>query len=636
MVSVEDSPMQDRKRARTDGSSTTTSAPGGPLPFNLHDAVDTDLVIHRLPGMNMCAANAIVTMARLAKHPCGELLDAAYDTRSGPFRVDTLAGMSDDVHVGAAIFSRGYESDTGDSRDLRRVLQRGGAYLLAVDSGDEAHGIGIFVDAGTVFTIDSRFKRVRLTTIMGVVRSVSAAQAATLLPVVFGDAPAGFQHVSGSHGAMELGADEVFTTPLTTCVICPAEKVHGLTQNTLAKSMRYDFDGAKQVWTQQMQCTNRRCRTTYGPNYLVLNHSKMQNTASMATLGNTLFVSAKRAFSVKMLMFFISLNFRGQCSAKAFAWSYSDTFCRAEEGETEAGWAGNFHKLMADAAFYLMVLKAFSPIDRHLNIVIGDELTAKDLDAYDRYVHEQIFRPKDFESVTALVGDGHKKVHCPCHPVPGDLADDAEDGIPRQGWFMLVDPRNQRVLAVTAMDRPEGNAVVRKSLSKVLHLYPKVNLYVMDRVCGFAPSATNDPALAQLRYYSVDWLHGKTHSEECAYNPWYSQRLARRLGNLNTSVCEQVFSWFRGYAKMMNKMRPLRHRFMALQHCIRHNALLEAGDRSHLNEYVQAAESGSSSGGHYACAKRPAAKTDPIPKAMERVTKRPAMMAAKRPAGMGA
>eukprot|EP00974_Lingulodinium_polyedra_P025347 2451422-Lingulodinium_polyedra.AAC.1 len=85
---------------------------------------------------------------------------------------------------------------------------------------------------------------------------------------------------------------------------------------------------------------------------------------------------------------------------------------------------------------------------------------------------------------------------------------------------MLVDPKTLRVLAATTMNEPEGNAIARESLVKVLHLYSNVNLYVMDRVCGFAPSAKCDPQFKQIKYYSVDWLHAKTHTETCAHNPW--------------------------------------------------------------------------------------------------------------------
>ena len=63
--------------------------------------------------------------------------------------------------------------------------------------------------------------------------------------------------------------------------------------------------------------------------------------------------------------------------------------------------------------------------------------------------------------------------------------------------------------------------------------------------------------------------------------------MGRRIKKLNTSVCEQTFSWFRGYAKMLNEMQPLRHRFLVLYFCKLHNENVDAGTAAeYLNEYT--------------------------------------------------
>jgi len=58
--------------------------------------------------------------------------------------------------------------------------------------------------------------------------------------------------------------------------------------------------------------------------------------------------------------------------------------------------------------------------------------------------------------------------------------------------------------------------------------------------------------------------------------------LRKRIKGLNTSVAEQVFSWFRGYAKSFNSMGSLHHKFLVLQHIRRHNAMIDSGDNKHL------------------------------------------------------
>ena len=168
--------------------------------------------------------------------------------------------------------------------------------------------------------------------------------------------------------------------------------------------------------------------------------------------------------------------------------------------------------------------------------------------------------------------------------------------------------------------QPENNAVVTESLAKVLPHHPRINLLVMDRVCGYRPSAEQNPLLRQLKYYSVDWLHAKGHTDACECNPYFVGRLSRRLGKMNTSVCKQTFSWFRKYAHTRNHMSPLRHRVMVLQFCKLHNTLVDRGDLQHLNPYAAIAPS-RAPGGHYPCSKRPA------PNMEQSVKKRPAAAA---------
>eukprot|EP00973_Karenia_brevis_P057155 7951213-Karenia_brevis.AAC.1 len=61
--------------------------------------------------------------------------------------------------------------------------------------------------------------------------------------------------------------------------------------------------------------------------------------------------------------------------------------------------------------------------------------------------------------------------------------------------------------------------------------------------------------------------------------------LSMRIKGLNTSVAEQIYSWFRGYARQLNEMRPLRHQSLVLKFSALHN---DAGAKSkcdYLNKF---------------------------------------------------
>ena len=66
-------------------------------------------------------------------------------------------------------------------------------------------------------------------------------------------------------------------------------------------------------------------------------------------------------------------------------------------------------------------------------------------------------------------------------------------------------------------------------------------------------------------------------------NPDIHRRLKMRLKGMNTSVAEQVFSWFPGYAQVLNELRPERHNFLVLYYCRRHDMLVEQGRTEHVN-----------------------------------------------------
>ena len=62
-------------------------------------------------------------------------------------------------------------------------------------------------------------------------------------------------------------------------------------------------------------------------------------------------------------------------------------------------------------------------------------------------------------------------------------------------------------------------------------------------------------------------------------------RLDRRLKGVNTSIAEQTFSWFRGYAASFNQTRPEFQRFIVLVYTAKHNDLVHKGEAVHLNPF---------------------------------------------------
>ena len=165
------------------------------------------------------------------------------------------------------------------------------------------------------------------------------------------------------------------------------------------------------------------------------------------------------------------------------------------------------------------------------------------------------------------------------------------------GWFMLVNPKDLRVLGVTCMEKAENNPVVRGSLLKILSKYKNLDGFVMDRACGFAPSVKTDQALKQIKFWAVDHFHALEHKKTCKYNPLHVTRLGKRFKGVNLSAAEQVFSWFRNYARLLNEARPERHAFKVLYFVKQHNQNLQ-DKATYLNKYQASFKKGSKK---YAC-----------------------------------
>lgn len=55
------------------------------------------------------------------------------------------------------------------------------------------------------------------------------------------------------------------------------------------------------------------------------------------------------------------------------------------------------------------------------------------------------------------------------------------------------------------------------------------------------------------------------------------------MNNINSNICEQVFSWLRNFAPMLNEMRPSRHLFCLLMIAKRHNLAIQTGKTGYLH-----------------------------------------------------
>ena len=339
---------------------------------------------------------------------------------------------------------------------------------------------------------------------------------------------------------------------------------------------------------------NCKCGKTYGYNYRWAD-GKMINTVSLDQV-ETLFVHSTVAFNVKFIEYHIRLHFRGFLSSRSISWASDsciwDRHCVDHRR----------YKSFNDARTLLVSMKEFGALPQrtfHDSLAIGDHIRADALDALDRHVHQQDFPPADPSSVDIVSLDGHEKVTvkvCRTEDIPTKRT-----GKPRKnrkgkrnkpytcGWFMATDPKTGCVLGVEEQKQPENNQVKKKVLKKMLHRYSqydKLDAVLHDRNCSLMTECERTKEFPQIKYWIIDKWHGAKHKRSCKCRPQSHPRLARRIKGINTSVSEQVFSWFRNYSRTMNEMRSDRHRLFVLHYCKMHNELIRAGDRSHLNEFA--------------------------------------------------
>ncbi|CAJ1352020.1 unnamed protein product [Effrenium voratum] len=323
----------------------------------------------------------------------------------------------------------------------------------------------------------------------------------------------------------------------------------------------YSMSGPSDAIVRTMRCTAWGCRKTYGPNFVNVDGCKL-NTANPQDIQKVLFVNVKRGFSLEYLQYHTQLEFRAFVSFRAIQDVYENVYGTVDDTDFT-----RFRKAHADAIMYWAALQELSSLGINQPIEIGNELSEISLAAYDKHLRSKVFPPRNKASVTELVGDGHAKVHVKCSEVAPHQGKPRKNGRGKpygHGWFMIVD-----------------------SLLKILPMYKKVNCFVLDRNCAFMPQALEVKEFKQVKYWTIDCFHATGHKKTCKCNPLHVPRLAKRLKHVNTSAAEQVFAWFRNYARVLNESSPLRHAFKVLYYCKMHNQAIRNKKATYINQHGQ-------------------------------------------------
>ena len=311
-----------------------------------------------------------------------------------------------------------------------------------------------------------------------------------------------------------------YLCPLTqcTCPGCEGNLIHKRFVNAIC----YDLNGPVSVLHEQKVCTSRNCRTSYGHNYKWENGKKI-NTIGIQQLGNSvLFVNSKKAFTLNFLKYHEELMFRGHVSALAVEHAYFATHSPHMSSENDI--IVDFRKLYHTGLFYYLALKEFQPLDRHLSIVIDDEVPDNTIELYDAYCHGTLFPPMNKQKVKIVVGDGNMRLNMLCQEGPKrrtgrPRAGRASVGKHANGWFMVCDPSTGKILGLRVMKEPENTQHVLQMLDAVVWLYPKLNTFVYDRACSIVRAAHEEDSLGQIEHYIVDWFHAYRHNSKCKCNP---------------------------------------------------------------------------------------------------------------------
>jgi hypothetical protein len=332
----------------------------------------------------------------------------------------------------------------------------------------------------------------------------------------------------------------------------------------------FGFDGIKDVIHRSKKCWDTQTCGMYFAQNFRTEENRQLNTADIDAI-DVIFVNNKIGFSKKFLEYQEALHFRGYLSSAAAGYAGRKVLFANDKGDQKA-WQDRYR----DARFLRLAMTEFKVLgnDRLFNIQIGAEVDKEALAEYDVHMHRNVFPPADRQNVREMSGDGHEKVTVRAcgadefvlrRRVGRPRANRAEKKRFTNGWFMISCPRDGRVISVVQQIQPENNLVKIEALRKIQGLYPACDCFIHDRNCQLHAAMERSGVAKQIKFTPIDKWHGaKSHSRSCKHHPLYVARLKKRCVGINTSVSEQVFSWFRHYARVFNNMRTERHIFLVL------------------------------------------------------------------------
>ena len=92
----------------------------------------------------------------------------------------------------------------------------------------------------------------------------------------------------------------VYTTPLKECCVCGHDNMNP--SNHVVDATVYGMTGPMAVQVHTARCNGKGCRVTYGPNFFTEAGTKT-NTVSFHELGDVLFISVKKGFTIDYLKY---------------------------------------------------------------------------------------------------------------------------------------------------------------------------------------------------------------------------------------------------------------------------------------------------------------------------------------------
>ncbi|CAE7455345.1 unnamed protein product, partial [Symbiodinium sp. CCMP2456] len=301
-------------------------------------------------------------------------------------------------------------------------------------------------------------------------------------------------------------------TPVTSCLECGAPLAHA----HAVSGRLYGLGGVEGISMVIKRCSKKTCRAHHHYNYRKVEGQKY-HSLDLDQM-EYIFVNSKVGFSRQFLDYHNALQFRGGLSHNAIMFAQGEVMW--EDRDQHARW--------------------------HM----------------------------EYE----VVIDGHEKVSAKCQgPPPVHVGRPRKDGANKQrhnGWFMAVDPHSGMVMSVADMEEPENNVVAKNVLRKVVTKAVNLNCVIYDKMCVCLKSFATDKDFKQVKYWSIDRFHAKAHSVSCPCSPIHVRRLDLRLRSVNSSIAEQTFSWFRGYASSFNTKAHETHIFYVLLYVKMHNSLV--------------------------------------------------------------